>query len=56
MRNRINPDRGGGLQPYDRPNQTWRCGNEENGCPCSVGPLETGECPETTECTPIKEW
>lgn len=55
MRNRINPDRGGGLQPYDRPNQTWRCGNEENGCPCSVGPLESGVCPETTECTPIKE-
>lgn len=55
MRNRINPDRGRGLQPYDRPNQAWRCGNEENGCPCSVGPGESGECPETTECTPVKE-
>ena len=55
MRKLINPDKSGGLQPYDRPNQAWRCGNEENGCPCSVGPTPQGSCPEATECNPVRD-
>ena len=55
MRKLINPDKSGGLQPYDRPNQAWRCGNEENGCPCSVRPTPQGSCPEATECNPVRD-
>ena len=40
---------------YDRPNRSWICGLEEEGCPCSVGPTTTGRCPGAVECQPVRD-
>lgn len=40
---------------YDRPNRSWVCGMEEEGCPCSMGPTTRGQCPGAVECQPVRD-
>jgi len=39
---------------YARPNQTWTCGREADGSPCSIGPDAKGGCQADFECHPVK--
>ncbi|MEE2706554.1 MAG: hypothetical protein VX988_05850, partial [Planctomycetota bacterium] len=37
---------------YERPNQKWRCGGQDAGAPCPLGPDRFGHCGAV--CTPEK--
>ena len=39
---------------YMRPNQTWACGHEKEGWPCTIGPDAKGVCRADFECRPVK--
>ena len=38
---------------YERPNLDWRCGREDQGEPCTLGPSGRGGCPAAT-CMPVR--
>lgn len=40
---------------YARPNQPFRCGRADDGCPCPQGPSPRGVCRVTAECQPYKQ-
>lgn len=40
---------------YERPTLTWACGRAAEGCPCHIGPSNSGECQAHLECIPYRE-
>lgn len=40
--------------PYLRPGQNWVCGHASEGCPCQIGPDNSGHCRGGYECSPAR--
>ena len=40
--------------PYIRPVQKWVCGHAADGCPCQIGPDDSGHCRGGSECNPAR--
>ncbi len=40
--------------PYIRPGQKWVCGRAAQGCPCQIGPDNSGHCRGGYECEPAQ--
>ena len=40
--------------PYIRPVQKWVCGHAAEGCPCQIGPDDSGHCRGGYECSPAR--
>ncbi|MBT4042946.1 MAG: hypothetical protein HOF11_05520 [Rhodospirillaceae bacterium] len=41
--------------PYIRPGQKWICGHASEGCPCKIGPDDSGHCRGGFECEPMRD-
>ncbi len=40
---------------YLRPGQKWICGHASEGCPCQIGPDDSGHCRGGYECSPVRD-
>lgn len=43
------------MSGYNRPNDSWLCGDESADGPCGVGPTCRGKCPALGECVPLRD-